>query len=116
MTEGCTPLEVHEVLKLRDFDVVVRCLEVVRLNLPSILPAGARYRVEVMPMCHHHSDNCYPVFGVFGPHTWAEFELAETLINDWVTERGMDWLVTESEGVAAPSWGQLAVGLLPRKA
>src|SRR4051812_30362490 len=102
MPEGCTPLEGLAVLELRDYDLAVRCLEVVRSHLPSILSNGSRYRVELITLCHHHPDNVYPAFGVFGPHTWAEFEDAEARINAWVAERGLGWLVAESASVAAP--------------
>ncbi len=110
MAEGCTPLEVLAVLELRDHDLAVRCLEVVRAHLPAILPAGARYRVEPIALCHHHPDNVYPALGVFGPHTWAEFEDAEARITAWVAERGLDWLVAEGAGVAAQSWASLRAG------
>ncbi len=107
MAEGCTPLEVIAILQLRNYEVAVRCLEVVRSHLPSILPAVARYRVELIALCHHHPDNTYPAFGVFGPHTWAEFEDAEARINAWVADRGLGWLVAESACVASPSWASL---------
>jgi hypothetical protein len=95
------------VLELRDYELAVRCLEEVRSHLPSILPAGAQYRVELIALCHHHPDNVYPAFGLFGPHTWAEFEDAEARITAWVAERGIDWLVAESAAVTAPSWASL---------
>lgn len=107
MTEGCTPLEVIAVLELHDHELAVRCLEVVRSHLPSILPAGFRHRVEVIPLCHHHSANCYPAFGVYGPEQGAEVWDAETRINAWITERGLDWLVSQSVAVVAPSWVDL---------
>jgi hypothetical protein len=107
MAEGCTPLEVLAVLELRDYDLAVRCLEVVRSHLPSILPAGFRHRVEVIPLCGHHPANCYPAFGVFGQGQGAEIWDAEARINAWVAERGLDWLVSESAHRAAPSWASL---------
>ena len=113
MAEGCTPLEVLAVLDIRGYDLAVRCLEVVRSHLPSILPAGARYCVEPIALCHHHPDNVYPAFGVFGPHTWAEFKDAEARITAWVAERGLDWLVAESAGIEAPSWASLQTGNTP---
>lgn len=113
MAEGCTPLQVLTVLELRDQDLAVRCLAVVQSHLPSILPAGVRYRVELIALCHHHPDNVYPALGVFGPHTWAEFEAAEARITAWVAERGLDCLVAESAAVAAPSWASLRAGSAP---
>jgi hypothetical protein len=113
MADGCTPLEVPAVLELRDYDLVVRCLEAVRSHLPAFLPAGARFRVELIALCHHHPDNAYPALGVFGPHTWAEFGAAEARINAWVAERGPDWLIAESAGIAAPSWAGLRAGRSP---
>ena len=110
MAEGCTPLEVPAVLHLGDYDLAVRCLEVVRSHLPAILPAGARYRVQVIPLCHHHPANCYPAFGVFGAERWAEVEDADARINAWVAGRGLAWLVAESRSVTAPSWDSLRAG------
>ena len=107
MVEGHTPLEVLAVLELRDDDLAVRCLEVVRSHLPAILPAGVGYRVELIALCHHHPDNVYPAFGLFGPHTWAEYEDAEARVNAWVAERGLGWLVAEAASVAAPSWASI---------
>jgi hypothetical protein len=113
MAEGHTPLEVLAVLELRDYDLAVRCLEVVRSHLPSILPTGARYRVEPIALCHHQPDNIYPAFGVFGQHTWVEFEDAEARINAWVAERGLGWLVAESASVVAPYWASLRADSVP---
>ncbi|QJW96987.1 hypothetical protein FTUN_4547 [Frigoriglobus tundricola] len=103
-SEGCTPLEVLEVLKLRDYNLAVRCLEVIRSLLLSIQPDGFRHRIEVIPLCHHHAANCYPAFGVFGAGQGAEVDAADARINAWAAERGLDWLVAESRSVAAPSW------------
>ncbi len=94
--EGCTPLEVLAVTELKDYDLAVRCLEVIRSYLPSILPEGVRYRVEVVPLCHHHPSNCYPALGVFGAERWEEVVEADTRINAWVADRGLDWLVAQS--------------------
>ncbi|MGL4465452.1 MAG: hypothetical protein ACRDD1_00385 [Planctomycetia bacterium] len=110
MTEGCTPLEVPPVLELRDYDLAVRCLEVVRSHISVILPAGVQYRVEAIALCHHHPDNVYPAFGVFGAEQMADVEDAETRINVWVAERGLEWLVAESQAVTAPSWASLRAG------
>jgi|SRR5579883_1729992 len=107
MAEGCTPLEVPAVLQLHDYDLAVRCLEVVRSHLGAILPEGIRYRAEVIPLCHHRPDNCYPAFGVFGAGRWEEIEDAEARINAWVAGRGVDWLVAQCGAVAAPSWATL---------
>ena len=105
--EGHTPLEVLAVLELGDYDLAVRCLEVVRRHLPTILPAGVTYRVEVIALCHHHPDNVYPALGVFGLHTWAEFEDVDARINAWVAERGLEWLVGQTSGITAQSWANL---------
>lgn len=109
-SEGCTPIEVGEVLKLRDYDLAVRCLEVIRSHLPSILPEGFRHRVEVIPLCHHHPSNCYPAFGVFGDGQSAEVDVADSRINAWAAARGLDWLIAESKSVAAPSWDSIRAG------
>jgi hypothetical protein len=109
--EGCTPLDVPAVLQIRDYDLAVRCLEVIRSHLPSILPTGIAYRVEVIPHGHHHPTNCYPAFGVFGAERFEEVVDAEERINAWVADRGLDWLVAESDGIAAPSWDGLRAGL-----
>lgn len=112
MDEGeCTPLEVPAVLRLPDHDLAVRCLKVVRSCLPSILPAGVSYRVEVIPVCHHHPSNCYPALGVFGAERWEEVEDARRRVNEWVARRGLEGLVAEAGHVAAPSWDALRAKL-----
>lgn len=105
--KGCTPLEVHAVLELRDNDLAVRCLTLLQSYLPSILPVGSPCQVELIALCHHHLDNIYPAFGMFSPHTWEECVDAEKRINAWVAERGISWLVAESEKVEAPTWDSL---------
>jgi hypothetical protein len=114
--ESCTPLEVPAVLQLRDHDLAVGCLEVIRLHLRSILPEGVWSRVEVIPLCHHHPSNCYPALGVFGAEAWAEVVDADSRINAWVSSRGLDWLVTQSGALVAPSWDSLRAGVECRTA
>lgn len=109
--EGCTPIEVYEVLKLLDYDLAVRCLEVIRSHLPSILSEGFGHRVEVIPLCHHHPSNCYPALGVFGDRQGAEVGAADSRINAWAAAQGLDWLIAESRSVEAPSWDHIRVGL-----
>ena len=94
------------VLELRDYDLAVRCLEVVRSHLAAILPADVQYRVEVIPLCHRHRQ-LLPSLGVFGAMTWAEVANADVRINDWVADRGLAWLVAESVAIAAPSWANV---------
>lgn len=105
--EGCTPLEVPAVLRLPDDDLAVRCLEVIRTHMPSILPPGITYRVEVIRLCHHHPENSYPALGVFGAERWEDVLDAEERINNWVNDRGLDWLIAQSGCVVAPSWDRL---------
>jgi hypothetical protein len=106
-SEGCTTLEVPGVLQLRDYDLAVRCLEVIRTHLPVILPPGVRYRIDVIALCHHHPANIYPAFGVFGTERWEDVWDAERRINAWVADRGLEWLVAESATVTAPTWASL---------
>ncbi len=105
--EGCTPVEVPAVLLLPNKDLAVRCLEVVRSHLTSIIPGNMTYRVQVIALCHHHPANRYPAFGIFGAKTWEEVVDAETRINAWVASRGLPWLIEQSATVEAPTWDSL---------
>ncbi|QVL32232.1 hypothetical protein KIH39_25930 [Telmatocola sphagniphila] len=107
MKEGCTPLEVLAILSLNDYDLAVRCLEVVKLKLHSILPANIGYRIELIPLCHHQPDNYYPALGVFGPHSLKDAEMADRLINAWVDQQGIDWLIAQTTSLECPTWESL---------
>ncbi len=107
MSEGCTPIEVIALLKLSDFDLVVRCLEVVRSHLPSILPVDLQLRVEVIALCHHHPTNIYPAFGVFGAESMKQVDGIDARIRAWVEKQGIDWLIVKSRDITVPTWAAL---------
>lgn len=109
--EGHAPLEVLNLLFYEDYDLTVRCLELIRLNLFTEHPNEETYRVKIIALCHHHPDNIYPAFGVFGITTEKEFEEVESKINTWITERGVDWIILESQKLEAPTWEQIRAGI-----
>ena len=106
---GHTPVEVLSLLEFRDFDLVVRCLELVLLHIADFAPECQSWEIEVIALCHHHPDNVYPALGVFDAGN-AEFEEIERLdqrADAWVRERAFGWLLDASAKVEAVSWKAL---------
>jgi hypothetical protein len=104
--EGCTPIEVPVLGKLHDHDLAVRCLEVVRRQLPDILPESSTWRAAIISLCHHHPENCYPALGIFGSLE-SSIEHIEATVNDWIDAKTLAWIVQESRKVAPRSWKEI---------
>lgn len=105
--EGCTPVEVLVILRLRNYDLAIRCLEVVGLNMRSIFPSRTDLSAKVIALCHHSSTNCYPAIGVFGLTAEDDLEDIEQTINSWAESKTVEWLISSSESVTARSWADL---------
>lgn len=105
--EGSTPIEVRVILRLRNYDLAIRCLEVVRLNLPFIFPSRTNLSSKVLALCHHSSTNCYPAIGVFGLTDEDDLDDIEQTINSWAEAKTVEWLISSSESVTAQSWADL---------
>jgi hypothetical protein len=112
---GCTPVEVLSLLHFRDRDLVVRCLELARRNIPSFAPEAQAWEIEIIALCHHHPSNSYPTFALFdcgdaAPETVEKFgEKAD----QWVREQPLGWLIDASADIAAPSWKDLCYKAQP---
>ena len=103
---GCTPVEVSSLLEFCDYDLVVRCLELVRLHVPDFAPECQSWKIEVMALCHHHPDNLYPALAVYNAGA-ADFDDIESFgrkANDWVRRQPLGWLLDASAKVGATRW------------
>jgi hypothetical protein len=106
-SEGHTPYDVGLVLEGGDFDAAIRCLELIRIRLPEILPDGDRIRCKVIRHCHHHPSNCYPALGFFGPDQPDDIFATSDVINAWAEAQGLERLLAESQHLPAPTWKEL---------
>lgn len=109
-----TPLEppIYELLSW-DMDLIVRCLEVIRLELPSLagdlMPVDPQ--VAIFPFQRATSPGgCYPVLGVvqFTPDATAPYLAIEGRIRKWCSELGKDGLKNRAAEVSPPpTWLEL---------
>ena len=107
--QGHTPVEVLSLLEFQNYDLVVRCLELVRLHIRDFAPQCNAWDVRVIALCHHHPDNIYPAFGVFDAGD-ADFEEVESFgqqANEWVQKQPFGWLLEASAAVEATLWDTL---------
>lgn len=108
-SRGCTPVEIPSLLGFRDYDFVVRCLELLRHHIPAFAPECATWEIKVIALCHHHPANRYPAVGVFdcGEADWEMIERFGNAANEWVSSQSLGWLLDASKSVAAASWQEL---------
>ena len=107
--QSCTPIEVLSLLELRNYDLVGRCLELIRLHIQDFAPQCSAWDVRVIALCHHHPDNIYPAFGVFGAES-MDFDEVESFgqqADAWVRKQPFGWLLEASAGIDAVSWDTL---------
>jgi hypothetical protein len=105
---GCTPVEVASLLELRDYDLVVRCLELVRLHVPDFAPECRSWEIKVIAHCHHHPDNIYPALAVYsGPADFDTIERFGQKANEWARKQSLGWLLDASAKVSATRWNVL---------
>ena len=105
---GCTPVEVNSLLEFRDYDLVVRCLELVRLHAVDFAPECKSWEIEVIALCHHHPNNIYPALAVYSSGT--DFDTIERFgekADEWVRKQSFGWLLDSSAKVNAKRWSVL---------
>lgn len=112
---GCTPIEIDSLLKFRDHDLVVRCLELVRSHIEDFAPRCCSWDVRIIALGHHNPDNVYPALGVYEAND-ADFEDIERFgqgADEWVRKQPFGWLLDASIKVDAPAWDILREERLP---
>ena len=108
-----TPLEppIYELLAW-DMDLILRCLEVIRGELPALtadlLPDDSQFAIFAMPRGKFPGGS-YPVLGVvqFSEDFTAPYLAIEARIRTWMLEVGKDGLVARAAGVKVPDWETL---------
>lgn len=105
----CTPLEFPSLLIFCDYDLVVRCIELIRLHVPEFAPSCTGWQTEVITLCHHHPQNIYPALGVFaaGGSDLNAIEHFGQLADAWVKEQKLGWLLQATTTMQAKSWDDL---------
>jgi hypothetical protein len=106
---GHTPVEVTSLLEFRDYDLVVRCLELVLLHVSDFAPECRSWNIEVIALCHHHPDNIYPALAVYDASA-ANFDDIECFgrrADEWARKQSFGWLLDASAKVNATRWNIL---------
>lgn len=106
---GCTPVEVISLLEFRDYDLVVRCLELVLLHIADFAPECQSWQIEVIALCHHHPDNIYPALAIYdaGAANFDDIEHFGRRADEWVRKQSVGWLLASSTKVNATRWSVL---------
>lgn len=106
---GCTPVEIPSLLGFRDYDFVVRCLELLRHHIPAFAPECASWEIKVIAVCHHDPANRYPALGIFdcGEADWETIKRFGNAADQWVRSQSLGWLIDASQSVTAASWQEL---------
>jgi len=103
---GCAPVEVVSLLEFRDYDLVVRCLELIRMHVRDFAPECQAWEIEVIALCHHHPENIYPAFAVYDAGL-ADFDDIENFgrrADEWVRKQSLGWLLDASAKIDATEW------------
>lgn len=108
-----TPIEppIYELLGW-DMDRIMRCLEVIRRELPvlaaGLVPEGSRFAIFAMPRGKFPGGS-YPVLGVVqhSPDDSSPYLAIEAKIRTWLLEVGNEMLAELSAAVDPPSWEAL---------
>jgi len=103
---GHTPVEIVSLLEFRDYNLVVRCLELVRLHVADFAPECQSWKIQVIALCHHHPDNIYPALAVYDAGA-ADFKDTESFgrrADDWVRKQPFGWFLDASAKVDATAW------------
>jgi len=113
---GCTPLEVTSLLEFRDYDLVVRCLELVRLHVEDFAPECRSWDIDVIALCHHHPDNIYPALAVYNAGTadFGDIESFGRRADEWARKQSLGWFLDASAKVSATRWNVLKEKVRPQ--
>ena len=108
-----TPLEppIYELLSW-DMDLIMRCLEVIRRELPALasglIPDDSCFAIFAMPRGKFPGGS-YPVLGVvqYSQDDSSPYLAIEAKIRTWCLEVGKEKLTALAAGVEPPSWEAL---------
>jgi hypothetical protein len=108
-----TPLKppIYELLGW-DMDLIMRCLEVIRRELPvlasGLIPEDSSFAIFAMPRGKFPGGS-YPVLGVvqYSPDDSSPYLAIEAKIRTWCLEVGKEKLTALAAAVESPSWEAL---------
>lgn len=105
----CEP-EIHDALGW-DMDLIVACMEVIRLKLPYLLQIeNGHLQFDLVSLENPHGPP-YPVIGVYSPieddKSVPDFLELSKIATDWVDTIGLESLKKQASELKTVSWHQL---------
>ena len=105
-----------------DPDLIVKCLEVIRLQMHQIIPAGVLgIEYDLIAVSNPHGLP-YPAIGMHCPkdsdwNTVPDWPEVDEIVNQWVQGLDFDALAEKASGIKYIDWEQLTrMGTFPRRA
>lgn len=104
-----------------DMDLIVSCLEVIRLKLPQKFqdfPKGLEYDLLSLENAH---GSVYPVIGIHASNQEdykqiPDFHNLYDMVELWISEMGVESIIKEARDVIALSWNDLEKrGIYPER-
>jgi hypothetical protein len=95
-----------------DLDLIVKCLEVIRLQMPQILSQGAAgVEYDLIAVGNPHGPP-YPAIGVHCPKesdlsTIPDWPQIDDITNQWVEKMGLDTLKKKAVDIDYIDWDRL---------
>ncbi|MCA8831084.1 hypothetical protein [Hymenobacter pini] len=119
MPRGYTLIEI-DIPQEWDFDLIVKCHEIVRQAFPEILPEGApTLEYDLIAVSSPHNPGLgphYPAIGIYCPDKLAQDSIASIPFFDiydradaWISQLGLEELKARASRVEAVSWEWLKV-------
>ncbi|EEF61116.1 hypothetical protein [Pedosphaera parvula] len=94
-----------------DQDLILQCLEYIRLNLPTIVPWTAGLEIELIAQCRHGGFG--PALGIVCDDSkeipvidFAAIGKLEASIDEWVRTETTEVVMARARNVSAPTWVQ----------
>ena len=104
-----------------DLDLIVTCLEVIRIQMPQILfQVAADIEYDLISVGNPHGPP-YPAIGAYCPKesdwvTLPDWPQIDEVINQWVEKTGIDRLREKAADVDYIDWNQLtSLGTFPTR-
>jgi hypothetical protein len=95
-----------------DLDLIVKCLELTRIQMPQIIPQGAAgIEYDLIAVGNHHGSP-YPAIGMHWPketdwNTVPDCQQVDDFVDQWVEQIGLDGLIEKAVNVKYIDWEKL---------
>jgi len=94
-----------------DYSYVIPCLEGIRQKLEAIpLSSSGVFEYDLVCVCSHSDDNCYPEIGVHvasGTLQDSDYEILESIVLEQTSGVSAESLFKLYSSISSPSWAQL---------